>query len=279
MAMSRLVPDDRSPWASRIDSHRINEITVSDINNPFNRFTLLLQSREEIVRWLMKEGLLADTVKCDRCQVDCRLSIRDRAIDGLVWRCPLRHEISVRRHSFFAKSHLHLPDIINFLITYAEGQSLWRCSQVAGVGYGSTAVDWASFCRDLFVEYYAQHIRDEKFSGEVEIDESLFGRRTKYHRGDPRGLKVWIFGLVERTTNRLKVFPVDRRDAATMIPIIQQNVEPGSTVITDGWSAYQGLRSAGYTHYVVEHKKAFSCQCRDETGQLITIHTNRIEGA
>jgi len=32
-------------------------------------------------------------------------------------------------------------------------------------------------------------------------------------------------------------------------------------------------------HYVVEHKKAFSCQCRDETGQLKTTHTNRIEGA
>ena len=125
-----------------------------------------------------------------------------------------------------------------------------------------------------------RHVRDEQFSGEVEVDESLFGRRTKYHRGDPRGIKVWIFGLVERQTNRLKVFPVDRRDAATVLPSIQQNVTPGSTVITDGWAAYVGLGLLGYTHYVVEHKHAFSCQCRDQiTGELLTVHTNRIEGA
>jgi len=277
--MHRLV-SDRSPWATRMPNDRIDNITIRDFNNPFNRFTVLLRGREDIARWLMKEGLLADKAVCDRCQTDCRLSVRERTIDGLVWRCSARHEVSVRRWSFFEKSHLHIPDVINFLITYAEGQSLWRCSQIAGVGYGSTAVDWGSFCRDLFAEYYVKHVRDEQFTGEVEIDESLFGRRTKYHRGDPRGLKVWIFGLVERHTNRLKVFPVDRRDAATVIPIIQQNVAPGCTVITDGWAAYAGLGALGYTHYVVEHKKAFTCQCRDQsTGQVITVHTNRIEGA
>ena len=126
---------------------------------------------------------------------------------------------------------------MKFLITYAEGWSLYHCSQIAGVGYGSMAVDLASFCRDLFTEYYVRHVRDEQFSGEVKIDESLFGRRTKHHRGDPRGIKVWIFGIVERQTNRLKVFPIDRHDAATVIPIIQQHVAPGTTVITDGWTA------------------------------------------
>jgi len=110
---------------------------------------------------------------------------------------------------FFANSHLHIPDVMKFLITYAEGWSLYHCSQIAGVGYGSMAVDLASFCRDLFTEYYVRHVRDEQFSGEVKIDESLFGRRTKHHRGDPRGIKVWIFGIVERQTNRLKVFPID----------------------------------------------------------------------
>jgi len=130
---------------------------------------------------------------------------------------------------------------MNFLITYAEGQSLYRCNQLAGVGYDSTAVDWAIFCRDLFTEYYVRHIRDEQFLGEVEIDEALFGRRTKHHRGDPRGIKVWIFGIVERQINRLKVFPIDRRDTATVIPIIQQHVAPRTTVITDGWTACVGL--------------------------------------
>ena len=62
--------------------------------------------------------------------------------------------------------------------------------------HDSTAVDWGSFCRDLFIEYFVQNINPVKLSGVVEIGESLFGRRTKYHRGMSRGHKVWIFGLV-----------------------------------------------------------------------------------
>jgi len=164
-------------------------------------------------------------------------------------------------------------------LTYAEGQSLWKCSRAAGIGYGSTAVDWGSFCRDLFMEYYVREIKDVKFNGEVEMDESLFGRRTKYHWGDPRGLKVWIFWN-NGTTNRLKLFPVDTRDQITLMQIIKDNVEPTSTVITDGWSAYSTLSAEGYRHHVVNHKKTFKNECTDkETGQKVLVHTNRIEGA
>jgi len=57
-------------------------------------------------------------------------------------------------------------------------------------------------------------------------------------------------------------------------------VQPGSTIITEGSSAYSRLTTGGYTYYIVEHKKAFSCHYRDPTtGETVTMHTNRIEGA
>jgi len=52
------------------------------------------------------------------------MNVRQKSIDGYVWRCSARHEVGIRRHRFFEKSHLHLADIMNFVITYAEGQSL-----------------------------------------------------------------------------------------------------------------------------------------------------------
>jgi len=100
---------------------------------------------------------------------------------------------------------MHLQDIINLVIAYAEDQTLRKCSQAAGVGYGSTAVHWGSFYRDLFIEYYMRNIRDMKLSSQVKVNESLFGRRTKYHRSDPRGIKVWMLSLAERDTNKMKV--------------------------------------------------------------------------
>ena len=71
------------------------------------------------------------------------------------------------------------------------------------------------------------------------------------------GQKVWIFGLVERETNCLKLFPVDIRNANVLSSLIQGHVGPGSTIYSDGWSAYNGLSALGYKRFVVEHKYTF----------------------
>ena len=80
---------------------------------------------------------------------------------------------------------------------------------MCGLSYHRTAVEWSKKLRDLYIEYYVRNIRHVILDGIVEIDESLFGRRVKYHKGNPRGSKVWIFGLVERSTNRIKLFPFE----------------------------------------------------------------------
>jgi len=59
---------------------------------------------------------------------------------------------------------------MHFVITYADGQSLWKCAQSASVGYGS--------CRDLFREYCVGNIREKSLQGEVEVDESLVAKQN-----------------------------------------------------------------------------------------------------
>lgn len=59
--------------------------------------------------------------------------------------------------------------------------------QIVGIAYGSTAVNWGSFVREVFKEHFHRNTRMKKLSGIVELDESLFGKRTKYHRGSPHG--------------------------------------------------------------------------------------------
>jgi len=276
--MQRLV-DERSPWATRVSPSNIHSLPISHLDNQFNRFTLLMSPPLTLINWLQNNNLLASSMKCDKCHEDCTMNARKKTIDGYSWRCKNRHEISLRRYSFFSQSHLYLPDIINFILNYADGYSLWKCANNSAVAYGNTAVDWVSFCRDLFIQYYCESIRPVKFSGTVEIDESLFGRRMKYHRGHARGQKVWIFGLVERDTNRMKLFPVDKRNSDILIKLIQENVEQGSTIYSDGWAAYKSLNSLGYKHYIVEHKHTFKQVCKDPTtGNIFTVHTNTIEG-
>ena len=61
----------------------------------------------------------------------------------------------------------------------------------------------------------------DKIGGEgltVEIDKSKFGK-TKYHKG--RYIQEqWIFGSICHETKQFFVTPVEKRDSATLIPII-----------------------------------------------------------
>ena len=70
----------------------------------------------------------------------------------------------------------------------------------------------------------------------IEIDEAMFSRR-KNHVG--RVLpQQWCFGGICRETRESFLVAVDDRSANTLIPIIIDKIAPGSTIISDGWAAY-----------------------------------------
>jgi len=50
---------------------------------------------------------------------------------------------------------------------------------------------------------------------------------------------------------------VDQRDDATLLPIIQKVVVPGSIAWSDEWAAYRQLSSLGFTHQTVNHSEHF----------------------
>ena len=64
--------------------------------------------------------------------------------------------------------------------------------------------------------------------------------------------------------------PVDRRDAATLLPIIQQFILPGTTIVSDLWGAYNTVGNLGYAHLTVNHSVNF-------VDPLTFAHTNAVE--
>jgi hypothetical protein len=112
---------------------------------------------------------------------------------GTNFRCTKNrnHRRSSKALSFFDKTNLTMQDAMLFIKCYLERNSLAQCARFAGVRYTTTAVHSASFIRELFKEHFFRVTCHRKLNGTVDIDESLFGRWVKFHRGNPNtGLKV-----------------------------------------------------------------------------------------
>jgi len=86
----------------------------------------------------------------------------------------------------------------------------------------------------------------------VQIDESVVTKR-KYKKG--RVVKEkWVLGMYDTSRQRGLVMHVPKRDAATLIPIIQEHVLPRTEIWTDKWAAYRRLSRLRYVHkYILVH--------------------------
>jgi len=93
----------------------------------------------------------------------------------------------------------------------------------------------------------------DRLAGTVEVDETYFGGEEPGLRGGrARGKKVLTGVAVEVLEpsgfGRCRLAPLTDASAVSLQAFVTDHVEPGSTVITDGWSGYRGLPKIGYPH-------------------------------
>ena len=82
---------------------------------------------------------------------------------------------------------------------------------------------------------------ESPFSGQVEVDESLFGaRRVKGKRGRGAYGKVLVFGLYKRN-GKVYTEVVPNASKKTLQAIIKGKVALESVIHSDGWRGYNGL--------------------------------------
>ncbi|XP_028414213.1 uncharacterized protein LOC114537271 [Dendronephthya gigantea] len=223
----------------------------------------------------MDEGLIAHERVCGHCNNSMRLvKCADRS-DGYKWECRKqvagkRHkvELSIRKGSWFEKSNMTLEEVIKFTYWWCRDVNQEQIRHELNVAT-NTAVDWDSFCRETYEVTLLE--REEKIGGPgkiVQIDESKFGKR-KYHRGH-HVEGQWVFGGIEEDSRRSFMAAVDKRDEATLLPLIERYIEKGTIIVSDCWKAYVNLEKHGHKHRLVNHSKEFV----NSEG----FHTNKIEG-
>ena len=58
------------------------------------------------------------------------------------------------------------------------------------------------------------------------------------------------------------------KDEATLLPIIQKWIEPGTIFVSDSWKAYCNLEKQGFAHRTVNHSKEFLNENGDNTNKI-----------
>ena len=93
----------------------------------------------------------------------------------------------------------------------------------------------------------------DRLSGTVEVDETFMGGEEAGLRGGrAKGKKLLVGVAVEvrqpRGYGRCRMEILPDASAGSLHPFLTRHVEPGATVITDGWMGYHGITGLGYAH-------------------------------
>lgn len=199
------------------------------------------------------------------------------------------HYVNARGH---VQSRLPLESILELVYMFLLDMPYKWVNRLTGRS-SNTVTDWYNMCREVCTSIVEGR---EPMVGTIEdpiqIDESRFAGRRKYNRGRllqgdqrPRqrdlaalvlnnrnhGNRVdgpWVFGLIQG--NDCRYFWVERRNKATLLPIIQRECAPGSHITSDEWKAYDCLGDNGFVHRKV-------CHQRNYVNPANGAHTQRIE--
>ena len=153
------------------------------------------------------------------------------------------------------------------LATGKDGISALGLKRVLEIGSYQTA--WAMLHRLRSV--LVRPGRD-RLAGTVEVDETYIGgEELGLSGGRARGKKVLTGIAVEirepKGLGRCRMAPLTDASAASLHPFVTDHVEPGATVITDGWMGYHGLTKLGYFH---DRRSQRAARARgDDPGELL----------
>lgn len=182
---------------------------------------------------------------------------------------------SILYGSWFHKSKLSIKQALCVVAAHAAGIGRDALMFYAGIHSPTTAADWRSFFHDI-CDRAVFELRRGKIGGPgmiIEVDESMLFRR-KNHVGrllSAEQTPTWVFGGVCRQTGDAFLVPVIRRDEATLLTAIHDNIEAGSTIMSDCWGGYINVNSLGYQHFRVNHRYNFI------SPQDTEVHTQTVE--
>jgi len=150
------------------------------------------------------------------------------------------------------KSRLSSRQQSRLIEHFVAGSTARAAAEIVGV-QANTSARFFMRLRQLI----SSKLPSYQLSGEVEADESYFGGARKGKRGRGAAGKVAVFGLLKRG-GKVYTAIIPNAKTETLLPIIQEKVEPDSIVYTDALGSYNALDISDFHHRRINHSKLFA---------------------
>ena len=141
--------------------------------------------------------------------------------------------------------------IMWWVVAQKTGASANNLMDFMGFGSYETAWTWLQKLRRAMVR-----TEREKLTGEIEVDETYIGGKEigkgKQGRGaETKTLVVVASECKGKQIGRVRFKCIPEASSEYLLQFIEENIEFGSTIITDGWSGYSALSTSDrYKHEV-----------------------------
>jgi transposase-like protein len=179
-----------------------------------------------------------------------------------------KDEFSIRSGTIFHKSKLPLVVVFRalwWMVAQKNGVSAAGLQRVLGLGSYRTA--WALLHKFRRLMVFPGR---KELSGKIEVDETLVGGKKAGKRGrgaEGKSLVVIAIEIKEKGTGRVRMSLIEDASKKTLGKFINDNIETGSNIITDGWKGYTGISKKGYHHEIEDKTKML-----DGEGVLPNVH-------
>jgi transposase-like protein len=204
---------------------------------------------EESCRSYLFDMRWSEGFKCPKCKGDKYWL----TAENMVFCSECGHKTSITSGTIFhgtRKPLLLWFHIIWWVVAQKTGTSAYNLMDFMGFGSYETAWSWLQKLRIAMVRPGR-----ELLNGVVEVDETFIGGveigNGKQGRGaETKTLVVVATECLGKKIGRVRFRCIDSASAKNLIPFIEENVDKGSTIISDGWRGYNSLSQHDYIHEV-----------------------------
>ena len=161
------------------------------------------------------------------------------------------YQVSVTAGTIFQDTHKPLSMWFRaawWVTSQKTGASALGLQRILGLGSYQTAWAWLHKFRRAMVR-----LGRDRLAGRVEVDETYIGGPEEGMPGraaEDKALVVIAAQEDGRRIGRIRMRRIPDACGGSLHRFIEDSIEPGSVVHTDGWQGYRGLERKGYRHEV-----------------------------